>query len=107
MSQPLVYKGITVTGTGSPQNLLAALQAIDPTVQGFCRELNLQGDPGNSTNNLWIGDDALATGRRGVVLTAGISRNYREAGTSGVPIANIWFMASGGSPLLNVEILPG
>lgn len=105
MSQPNVYKAITVTGTAQAQNLLAALQAIDPAVLGYCRELNLQGDPANSTNNIWIGDDALNTNRRGVVLTNGISRTYRQSTMAAVPLANLYFMASGGSPLLNVEIM--
>jgi hypothetical protein len=105
MSQPNVYKTATLTATGSAQNLLAALLALDPSIQGSYREVNLQGDPANTTNNVLIGDDQLSTSRLGVALAAGASRNYREGIMAAVPIANMFFLASAGSPKLNVELI--
>lgn len=110
MAQPLALIGITLTGTGSAQNLVAAIQAIDKTIAAFmatANEVILQGDPGNSTNNVWIGDDQLASGRIGYVLTAtGTPLQLRSQRGSDIPLSNFWFMASGGSPKLNVLILP-
>ena len=106
MSQPNVYKTVTLTATASAVDLLTALQAVDPSILGAYREVNLQADPGNTTNNVLIGDDQLTVNRVGVVLTAGTSRNYRESGfAAGVPIANMYLLASAGSPKLNVELL--
>ena len=107
MSQPYVYKTITLT-VGALTNLLDALKAIDSTIQATYREVNLQADPGNTTNNVLIGSDGLTTTTFiGVVLAAGASRTYRQSGSGmeGVPIANMYILASAGSPKLNVELV--
>lgn len=113
MSQPLVLKCATVSpSNASAQNLLTLLQAVDPNIGLFmaaANELILQGDPGNSTNNVWIGDDQLSSSRIGYVLTAtspGFPLVLRSTRGSDLPISDIWCMASGGSPKLNVMILP-
>ena len=105
MSQPNVLKTVTLTATGVAQNLLLALQAVDPSVLGAYREVNLQADPGNGVPNVLIGDDQLSTSRVGVSLNQGQTRNYREGLMAGVPIANMFFLASSGSPRLNVELI--
>ena len=106
MSQPNVYKTVQLTATGSTQNLLAALQAVDSSILAAYREVNLQGDPGNSSFEVFIGDDQTSPTRYGVALSNGQSRNYRESGfAAGVPVANMYFLASGGSPKLNVELV--
>lgn len=107
MSQPNVYKTVSVTASASLQNLLTALQAVDISVLASYREVNLQADPGNTTNNVLIGDDQTTAARCGVALTAGSSRTYRQSGSgmTGIPIANMFFLASAGSPRLNVELI--
>ena len=105
MSQPNVLKTVSLTATGSAQNLLAALQAADSSVLGTYREVNLQADPGNGAPNVLIGDDQLSASRVGVSLNQGQSRTYREHLMAGVPIANMYFLASAGSPKLNVELV--
>ena len=105
MSQPYVYKAISLTATTSPQNLLAALQAVDPSVLGAYREVNLQNDPGSAVQ-IAVGDDQLVNNtREGYALTIGSSRNYREGLMGGVPIANMYFVCGSGSPRLNVELI--
>lgn len=112
MAQPLVFKCAQLTATGSAQNLLTALQSVDATIGAFmaaANQLILQGDPGNGSNNVLIGDDALTTSRYGFSLTAtspGQPLVLRSMRGSDIPIADMYFIASGGSPKLNVMILP-
>jgi hypothetical protein len=112
MSQPLAFKCATLTGTGSAQNLLLQLQAVDPTIGAFmaaAREIVLQADPANGTNNIWIGDDQLTSSRIGYVLTAtspGTPLVLRSSRGSDIPFSEFFFQASAGSPKLNVMILP-
>jgi len=110
MSQPLVLKAAQLTASGSAQNLLTALQAVDSTIGQFmaaANEVILQGDPGNGSNNVEIGDDALTTSRYGYSLTAtGTPLVLRSQRGSDIPLSNIYFIASGGSPKLNVLIFP-
>lgn len=110
MSQPLVFKAAQLTATGSAQNLLTALQAIDSTIGAFmatANELILQGDPGNSTNNVLIGDDALTTSRYGLALASSTPPVVlRATRGSDIPLSDMYFIASGGSPKLNVLIFP-
>jgi len=107
MSQPNVYKTATVTATATATSLLTLLLAVDTTILASYREVNLQGDTGNTTNNVLVGDDQLSAARLGVALTAGSSRNYRQSGSgmAGIPLANIFILASAGSPKLNVELM--
>lgn len=111
MSQPNVYKTVTVSPALTAGSLLALLQAVDSTIgtvpgSGF-REVNLQADPGNAgTNNILVGDDTLSAARLGYALTPGASRNYRSSGaTADIPVANMFVMAAVGTPKLNVELL--
>ena len=105
MSQPNVYKTVTISVTGTAVNLLAALQAVDPSVLGAYREVNIQSDPSNGASNIFVGDDQLSSSRMGANLTSGSTRNYREGLMSGVPIANMWVMASSGTDKVNVELM--
>lgn len=108
MSQPYVYKAVTLTApTGTAVNLLAALQAVDPTIIGAYREVNLQSEPSNTptTAEIWVGDDQLTASRIGFSIADGASRNYREGLMAGVPIANMWILGSVASLKLNVELV--
>lgn len=113
MASNMAFKCVTLTGTGSAQNIVTAAQAIDSTIGSFMATasvLVLQGDPGNSTNNVWIGDDQLSSSRIGYVLTSTspgdplILTSARNA--SDIPVSDMYFMASGGSPKLNVMVIP-
>lgn len=108
MSQPYVYKAVTLTvPTGTAVNLLAALQAVDATIIGAYREVTLQSDPSNTPTTvlIWIGDDQLSASRIGFSLAVGANKPYREGLMAGVPIANIWILGSAASQKLNVELV--
>lgn len=111
MSQPNVYKTVTVTPPLTATSLLSLLQAVDATIGTVAgaayREVNLQADPGNAgTNNIFVGDDTLSAARIGIVLTPGTPRNYRSSGaTADIPLSNFFVMAAVGTPKLNVELL--
>ena len=113
MASNMAFKCVTLTGTGSAQNIIVAAQAVDSTIGSYMATasiLVLQADPGNSTNNIWIGDDQLSSTRIGYVLTSTspgdplILTSARNA--SDIPVANMYFQASGGSPKLNILVIP-
>ena len=102
---PIVYAGIQVTVTGTPQCLYDLLAAVEPHI-GAGQTVLLQADPGNEALVILVGDSQVSTTRYGFAMGAGESRNYPPSGFQSVPISNIWVMCStDASALLNCEVI--
>lgn len=107
------YYGVTVSlaAAFTPYSLLALLRAVDPTVPGTCRELQIQTDPDNAAGEVLIGDanvtfPAAPPLRCAYKLDAqGETRPYRAGGISIVPLADIHIVGNVAALNINVEVM--
>lgn len=108
MAQPLAFMGITITAPGAKDTLYHLIELAQPSYLAFmaaARQVILQGDPGNSTNNVLIGDDNITSSNYGLALTS-TTPPVAFRGGADFPFGNVWVLASGGSPKLNITIIP-
>lgn len=104
------YAGITVTlpVAGQAYNLIDLIRAIDPSVPGSCRELNIQFDPTGASGAILVGDCKVEDSpqRCAYNMEPGGSLHY-GAGASGsqVNLTNMWVLSTVmADALVNIEI---
>lgn len=104
------YAGVTVTlpDHGQAYKLIDLILAIDPTIPGSCRELNIQFDPTGGSGAILVGDCKVEDSpqRCSYSMEPGGSLHY-GAGASGsqVNLTNIWVLSTSmDDALVNVEI---
>lgn len=108
----LPYYAALVTLTASKQSILTLLQAaytgssIPPSM--CVAELHLKADAGNSANNCLIGDVNLSTSNYGDQLTSSAADRglvYGPYSMSVIPLADIYAIASAGSPKMLISVI--
>lgn len=105
------YAGI-VTLTNSAQTILALLKSIYtgntvPPPNLCVAQLNLKADAGNGGNNCLIGDVNLSTTVYGDQLSSTAADRGVIIGPFGmniIPLADMYAIASGGSPKLLIQV---